>query len=152
MTYPDRYDLLVILAGNKSARHVIAHELDRRGWSRSLAVTGKQESIDVPHEASERVLLAPTSASTYQDARSVKNLVLRNSCHTVLVITSAYQVDRARLTLRRALRNVTVTVDILAWEPVTGARAPSQQPTWRALARQASELCKLAYYLARRRA
>lgn len=147
MSVPGRYDLLVILAGDKPARHPVAVELLRRGWARYVAVTGEHEWIDPAPDLAGRILPAPASTSTYQDALAARALVQQHRFTTLLVVTAAYQADRARLAFRRALVDLPVTVDVLTWEP-----ASPSSPAWRALRQQLTEVGKLAYYLARRRA
>ncbi len=147
MSFPGRYDLLVILAGDKPARHPAAVELLRRGWARYVAVTGEHEWIEPAPDLASRILLAPASKSTHQDALATRALVHQHRFTTLLVVTAAYQADRARLAFRRALVDLPVTIDVLTWE---AANCPS--PAWRVLRRQLTEVGKLAYYLARRRA
>lgn len=151
MSLPDRYDLLVILAGDKPARHPAAVDLARRGWARLVAVTGEHEWIDPIPELAGRILPAPPSTSTYHDALAIRALVDQHGFTTVLVTTSTTQAERARLTLTRVFAGLPVTVDVLA---ITRANPPGPRAPLaaRGLARQLSELVKLAYYRARRRA
>ena len=147
MTWPDRYDLLLILAGDKPVRHRAAVELLRRGWADQIVVTGEHEHIETGADGvpAERVLAAPPSRSTAEDARSLRVLVERHRLGSVLVVTSASQVGRARLVFRRLLRDLPVRVDVLAWEAGPGPSA------FRVLRDQSAELLKTGYYALRGR-
>lgn len=151
MNLPDRYDLLVILAGDKHARHPAAVELARRGWAHYLAVTGEHEWIDPIPELAGRILSAPPTTSTYEDAVAIRTLIQRHEFTTVLVATSAPQAERARMALTRVLAGLPVTVDIITMARATppGSAAPSAAAV---MVRLLSELAKLAYYRVRRQA
>ncbi|MGH3926651.1 MAG: YdcF family protein [Egibacteraceae bacterium] len=144
MSVPGRYDLLVILAGDKPARHPVAVELIRRGWARYVAVTGEHEWIDPASDLAGRILPAPASTSTYQDALAARALIAQHRFTSLLVVTAAYQADRARLAFCRVFAELPITIDVLTWESANGT-----PPAWRILRGQLTEFGKLVYYLAR---
>jgi len=147
---PEPYDLIAILAGDKSHRHPPAIELMRRGWARYVAVTGEHEQIEPTAALDGLILTLPTSTSTYEDALSIRILADHRRFSTILVVTSASQCDRARLVIARAFRHTAVTVDLLAWE-VASAREATRTPFLVVLRQYISEACKLVYYRALRR-
>lgn len=148
MNDPGPYDLVAILAGDKPARHRPATELLRRGWGRHITVTGEHEHIDETADLAGRVLSAPPSRSTYEDALSVLALVREHRFRVVLVVTSAVQVPRARLVFGTVLGDLPVTVDILSWEQVSGR---DRSAALRVLRAQLTEALKLFYYMLRGR-
>lgn len=150
MTFPERYDLLVILAGDKPARHPAALELIRRGWADYLTVTGQHEQVDPGPELAVHLLKAPPSRNTYEDALSIKALVKRHGFASVLVLTSAAHATRARLVLRQVLAGLGVRVDIVTWAPVLDGPPGVARPY--GLATPLSEIIKTVGYRIRRRA
>lgn len=150
MTFPTRYDLLVILAGDKPARHPAALDLLHRGWADHLTVTGEHEHVEPDPELAAHILPAAPSRNTYEDALAIRTLVTERRFARVLVLTSASHGARAHLVLRRVLADLSIRVDIMTWEPVIDATAAVAQPN--ATARALAEIVKIIGYRIRRRA
>ncbi len=150
MAFPEPYDLLVILAGNKPDRHPVAVELMRRGWARQVAVTGEHERIDVIPDVEGQTLPPLTSTTTYTDATAIRHAVDRLSLASVLVLTGSYHLPRTRLVLGKVFADSDVVIDVIAWEQISGSggRPPGTRST---LIFQVAEFIKMLYYLARRR-
>lgn len=141
------YDLIAILAGDKAHRHPPARALLALGWADHITVTGEHETVDLAPEMGGRVLVAPPSRSTHEDARAIRSLAEEHGFRRVLVVTAASHVPRARLTIAHELRGRPITADILSWEQVA-------QPSGRArtVSTYIQELIKLIYYALRGRA
>ncbi len=150
MAFPEPYDLLVILAGNKPDRHPVAVELMRRGWARYVAVTGEHERIDVVPDVEGKTLPPLTSTTTYTDVTAIRDAVARFSLASVLVLTGSYHLPRTRLVLGMVFADSDITIDVIAWEQISGSdgRPPGTKST---LIFQAVEFIKTLYYLTRRR-
>lgn len=150
MTFPKRYDVLVILAGDKPTRHPAALDLLRRGWADYLTVTGEREYVEPdPPELAAHILRAAPSRNTYEDALSIKALLIEHRFASVLVLTSVLHGPRAHLVLRRVLSDLPIRVDVMTWEPVIdGTALAPPNITASALA----EIAKTIGYRIRRRA
>ncbi|MGH3752196.1 MAG: YdcF family protein [Pseudonocardiaceae bacterium] len=141
------YDLIAILAGDKAHRHPPARVLLALGWADHITVTGEHETVDLAPETGGRVLVAPPSRSTHEDARAIRSLVEEHGFRRVLVVTAASHVPRARLTIAHEFRGRPIIADILSWEQV--AHPPGRAGT---VSTHIQELIKLIYYALRGRA
>lgn len=150
MTFPKRYDVLVILAGDKPTRHPAALDLVRRGWADYLTVTGEHEHVEPGPDLAAHILPAAPSRNTYEDALSIKALVTEHRFASVLVLTSALHGARAHLVLRRVLSDLPIRVDIMIWEPVIDGTSAVTPPN--TTARALAEIAKTIGYRIRRRA
>ena len=113
-------DLLVVLGGGSHERAHTALGLYRQGMAPAILITGGYgfpdsmmrylESEGIP----SRALLAPVrpSTSTWEDALSIRDIVLRRHARSVLVVTSPYHCRRTRLILRRALSDLDLRISV----------------------------------------
>jgi uncharacterized SAM-binding protein YcdF (DUF218 family) len=116
---PEKSDLLVVLAGATRERVQTGADLYLQGMAPLLTITGDGysssdilllEQYGVPREA---LVIPPNSSrSTYEDALSLRQLILEKKVVSVLVVTSPYHCRRARLILNRVLSGLGVRVTV----------------------------------------
>jgi uncharacterized SAM-binding protein YcdF (DUF218 family) len=166
-------DALVVLAGSSAyvERTQLAAQLFKEGRAPVVLLTNDNEqggwssaeqrnpffveraiaelvAAGVPRPAIE-VLPQPV-ASTYDEARALRNYAAARNLRALLVVTSAYHSRRALWTLRRVFRDSGVSVGL---EPVApGAQTPGPAAWWlhpRGWRSVAGEYVKLIYYRVR---
>lgn len=117
---PVASDLLVILGGGSQERLATGLELYRAGLAPAILVTDgagypdeemrQLEAEGVP----ERCLVPPLrpATSTYEDALSIRQVILRKDLKSILVVTSPYHCRRTRMILQRVLGGLGVKVTV----------------------------------------
>jgi len=167
-------DALVVLAGSSAyvERTRLAAELYRAGRAPVILLTNDNEpsgwsdaeqrnplfveravaeltAAGVPRAQIE--ILSPPVASTYDEARALRDYAARQKLRSLLVVTSAYHSRRALWTLRRVFAGSNVELGL---EPVApGTRETPAPALWwlslRGWSSVAGEYVKLLYYHAR---
>lgn len=117
---PVASDLLVILGGGSEERLLTGLDLYRAGLAPMILITDGAGFPDTEMEHLEeqgvpaRSLVAPLrpATSTYEDALTIRQVVLRKSLNSILVVTSPYHCRRARLILHRVVGGLGVRITV----------------------------------------
>jgi uncharacterized SAM-binding protein YcdF (DUF218 family) len=119
---PKSSELIVVLAGGARERLLTALDLYRGGFAPAIMITDPYGFPDsqmrelVAAGVPERALLVPPLAATttVEDARCIREVVLRKGLRSLLVVTSPYHCRRARLAFSRVLSDLEVRVTVTA--------------------------------------
>jgi len=146
-------EMLVVLGGGSAERARTALELYRAGFAPRIMVTDGSGHPDSAFHFMEqtgiprRALLSPLrpATSTAEDARAIRQVVVRHGIRSVLVVTSPYHCRRVELALRRILADLEVE-----WTVTPSASLYMDANSWW-LSRQGwitvgKEFPKLAWY------
>lgn len=141
---PRHSDLIIVLDGGAAERISRAIELYREGFAPAILVTSSEGFPDaqlrrmVSGGIPSRALLAPMqpSSSTWEDAVTIRQTVLRESVDSILVVTSSFHCRRARLIMERVLADIPVRITL------TQANRLYPWPWWRTVP---PEYLKLAW-------
>lgn len=141
---PQPSDLIVVLDGGAEERVSTAIDLYRAGFAPAIMITSGDGFPDaqvrrmVSSGVPSRALLAPPrpSRSTWEDAVTIRQMVLRNRVGSILVVTSSFHCRRARLILERVLSDIPVRVTL------TQSKSLYPWPWWRTVP---PETIKLAW-------
>lgn len=116
---PIASELMVVLSGASMERTQTALELYRAGMAPEILITGETgPDVDLrfleEHDVPRQSLLLPLqpATSTFEDALSVRQLVLKKGVKSILVVTSPYHCRRARLILSRVLSGLGVRITV----------------------------------------
>jgi len=140
----------------RAPRVVLTDDGQRGGWSREEErnplfverAAGELRARGVP---ADRVEVVPgTVSSTYDEALRLREYSVGRGLRSLLVVTSAYQVRRARWTFERVFEGSGVAVSFEAVPPGDETPPPLtwwlHAEGWRVVA---GEYLKMGYYLAR---
>ena len=113
-------DLLVILGGGSGERILTGLELYRAALAPMILITDGAGFPDEEMRHLEeqgvpaRSLVPPLrpASSTYEDALTIRQVVLRKNLKSILVVTSPYHCRRARLILKRVVGSLGVRVTV----------------------------------------
>ena len=170
---PTHADALVVLAGSstyierthqaaqlfkdgRAPRIILTNDNQESGWSAELqtnpfyvqrAVT-ELKSRGVPEEGIE--IVPETVSSTRDEAARVREYADSRGLHSILVVTSAYQVRRARWTFNQVFAGSGVAISFSGVPP--GEQTPRPLTWWvhrRGWRMVAGEYVKFAYYFIR---
>lgn len=170
---PARADSLVVLAGSatyverthqaaqlfkdgRAPRVILTNDNQHSGWSTELQANPlyveraatELKTLGVPDE---RIEIVPEAvASTRDEAVRLREYATANQLHSMLVVTSAYQVRRARWIFNQIFSGSGVTISFFSVPP--GDQTPQPLTWWlqrRGWRMVAGEYVKLAYYLIR---
>ncbi len=170
---PVRADAMLVLAGsstfNERTRRaaqlfkegsapkiILTNDNQESGWSNELdsnplfvqRAVIELKLFGVPEEKIE-IVPEPVS-STREEAARVREYATNNGLHSILVVTSAYQVRRARWTFDKMFAGSGITVSFASVPP--GDQTPRPLTWWfhrRGWQMVAGEYVKLAYYVVR---
>ncbi|HEY3175484.1 MAG TPA: YdcF family protein [Candidatus Polarisedimenticolia bacterium] len=117
---PVASDLLVVLAGGSGERLATALEVYRAGLAPAILITDGFGFADKDMRylnergVPARSLMAPLrpATSTYEDALTIRQVVLRENLKSILVVTSPYHCRRARLILKRVVGSLGVRITV----------------------------------------
>jgi len=172
-TEPKPADALLVLAGSSSfierthqaaqlfkdrsaPRIILTNDNQESDWSAELQTNplyvqraaSELKSQGVPEEKIE-IISAPVS-STRDEAARVREYATSSGLHSILVVTSAYQMRRARWTFNRIFAGSGVSISFSSVPP--GVQTPRPLTWWlhrRGWRVVAGEYLKLAYYFLR---
>ena len=141
---PRPSDLIVVLDGGAAERTATAIDLYREGFAPVILITSSEGVPDaqmrrmVSGGIPSRALLAPLqpSGSTWEDAVTIRQTVLREKVDSILVVTSSFHCRRARLIMERVLADIPVRITL------TQAKSLYPWPWWRTVP---PEYLKLAW-------
>ena len=170
---PSRADALVVLAGSSAfverthqaaqlfkegcaPKLILTNDNQESGWSAELQTNplyvqraaSELKSRGVPEERIE--IVPATVTSTRDEAALMREYAESNGLRSILVVTSAYQVRRARWTFNQIFAGSSVAVFFSSVPP--GYQKPRPLTWWlqrRGWRMVAGEYVKLAYYLIR---
>jgi uncharacterized SAM-binding protein YcdF (DUF218 family) len=168
---PARADALVVLAGSsafierthqaaqlfkegRAPKLILTNDNQESGWSAELQTNplyvqraaSELKSRGVPEERIE--IVPATVTSTRDEAALMREYAVSTGLRSILVVTSAYQVRRARWTFNQIFAGSGVTVSFSSVPP--GDQTPRPLTWWlhrRGWRMVAGEYVKLAYYL-----
>src|SRR6266550_3807404 len=170
---PTRADALVVLAGSatfiertqqaaqlfkegRAPRIILTNDNQESGWSAALQTNplyvqraaSELKSWGVPDE---RIEIVPEAVSSTRDeAARVREYAANSGLHSILVVTSAYQVRRARWTFNQVFAGSGIFISFSSVPP--GDQTPQPLTWWlhrRGWRMVAGEYVKLAYYFIR---
>ncbi|MDQ5837873.1 MAG: YdcF family protein [Acidobacteriota bacterium] len=145
-----------VFGEGRAPRVVLTNDGQRGGWSREEErnplfverAAGEMRARGVPADKIE--VLPGTVSSTYEEALRLREYAAARGLRTLLVVTSAYQVRRARWTFEKVFAGSGVTVSFEAVPPGDETPPPLtwwlHTQGWRVVA---GEYLKMGYYLAR---
>lgn len=170
---PTRADALVVLAGSstfierthqaaqlfnegRAPKIILTNDNQKSGWSAELQTNplyvqraaSELKSRGVPEERIE--IVPATVSSTRDEAARVREYAANSGLHSILVVTSAYQVRRARWTFNQIFAGGGVVVSFSSVPP--GDQTPRPLTWWlhrRGWRMVAGEYVKFAYYFIR---
>jgi uncharacterized SAM-binding protein YcdF (DUF218 family) len=132
---------------------LLTNDNERGGWSSAEQrnpyfverAVNELTSAGVPRE---RIVVLPQPvASTYDEARELREYATANHLRALLVVTSAYHTRRAMWTLRRVFAGGAIEIGVVPVAP--GAQTPAPALWWlhaRGWQFVAGEYVKLVYY------
>lgn len=170
---PTRADAMLVLAGSSTFKErthraaqlfkegsapkiILTNDNQESGWSAELqtnplfvqrALT-ELKLLGVPEDKIE--IVPETVSSTREEAARVREYATNNGLHSILVVTSAYQVRRARWTFDKMFAGSGISVSFASVPP--GDQTPRPLTWWlhrRGWRMVAGEYVKLAYYFVR---
>jgi uncharacterized SAM-binding protein YcdF (DUF218 family) len=117
---PVASDLMVVLGGGSGERLETGLQLYRAGLAPVILVTSgsgfpDQEMRYLKEQGVPARSLVPPlrpAISTYEDALTIRQVVLRNNLKSILVVTSPYHCRRARLILKRVVGSLGVRITV----------------------------------------
>lgn len=147
-----KVDALVVLSGN-SERIAQAAQLKKAGYANWVILTQAGDAspemdarkMDVP---GEMLLIAPGKVtSTYEEAITVRQLMVTRNLKSCIVVTDLFHTQRARLIFREVLGEAGISVYIY---PVQNHwyRSTSWRQSWDGIQVTFQEYIKLLAYLA----
>ena len=170
---PTHADALVVLAGSstyverthqaaqlfkdgRAPRIILTNDNQKSGWSAEMQTNpfyvqraaSELKSHGVPEERIE--IVPETVSSTRDEAARVHEYAVSSGLHSILVVTSAYQVRRARWTFNQIFAGSGVSLSFSSVPP--GDQTPRPLTWWlhrRGWRMVAGEYVKLAYYFIR---
>jgi uncharacterized SAM-binding protein YcdF (DUF218 family) len=170
---PTRADALVVLAGSstfierthqaaqlfkdgRAPKLILTNDNQQSGWSAEMQTNplyvqlaaSELKSCGVPEERIE--IIPETVSSTRDEAARVREYAASRGLHSILVVTSAYQVRRARWTFNQVFAGSGVSISFSSVPP--GDQTPRPLTWWlhrRGWRMVAGEYVKLAYYFIR---
>lgn len=166
----ERADALVVFSGSAAYRErtrraaelfhagrssliLLTNDNLQSGWSQReernpLFVERARDELLASGVPAEKIVVLPEAvASTYEEARLVRDYARANELHSILFVTSAYHSRRALWTVRRAFAGSDVTVGLDAVP--AGLETPRPLTWWlhaRGWTMVAEEYPKLLYY------
>ncbi len=169
--YPTQADAMLVLAGSSTFKErthqaaqlfkdgrapkiILTNDNQESGWSAELQTNplfvqraaSELKSCGVPEEKIE--IVPETVSSTRDEAVRVREYVASRGLHSILVVTSAYQVRRARWTFAQIFAGSGVSISFSSVPP--GDQTPRPLTWWlhqRGWGLVAGEYVKLPYYL-----
>ncbi len=170
---PTQADTLLVLAGSSTFKErthqaaqlfkegrapkiILTNDNQESGWSVELQTNplyvqraaSELKSVGVPEERIE--IVPETVSSTRDEAARVREYAASSGLHSILVVTSAYQVRRARWTFNKIFAGSGVSISFSSVPP--GDQTPRPLTWWlhrRGWRMVAGEYVKLAYYFIR---
>lgn len=170
---PTQADALVVLAGSstyverthqaaqlfkdgRAPRIILTNDNQKSGWSAEMQANpfyvqraaSELKSRGVPEEKIE--IVPETVSSTRDEAVRVREYAVSSGLHSILVVTSAYQLRRARWTFNQIFAGSVVSLSFSSVPP--GDQTPRPLTWWvhrRGWRLVAGEYVKLAYYFIR---
>jgi len=170
---PTQADALVVLAGSstyverthqaaqlfkdgRAPRIILTNDNQKSGWSAEMQANpfyvqraaSELKSRGVPEEKIE--IVPKTVSSTRDEAVRVREYAASSGLHSILVVTSAYQLRRARWTFNQIFAGSGVSLSFSSVPP--GDQTPRPLTWWvhrRGWRLVAGEYVKLAYYFIR---
>jgi uncharacterized SAM-binding protein YcdF (DUF218 family) len=170
---PAQADAMLVLAGSSTFKErthqaaqlfreglapkiILTNDNQESGWSAELQTNplyvqraaSELKSCGVPEEKIE--VVPETVSSTRDEAARVREYAMSSGLRSLLVVTSAYQVRRARWTFAQVFANSGVLVSFSSVPP--GDQTPRPLTWWlhrRGWRMVAGEYVKLAYYFTR---
>lgn len=145
-----------VFGEGRAPRVILTNDGQRGGWSREEErnplfverAAGELRARGVPPDKIE--VVPGTVSSTYEEAMRLREYAEARGLHTLLVVTSAYQVRRARWTFEKVFEGSGVAVSFEAVPPGDETPPPLtwwlHPQGWRVVA---GEYLKMGYYLAR---
>ncbi len=156
-TFRERTQLAAqLFKGGSAAKIILTNDNQESGWSAELQTNplfvqraaSELKSLGVPEEQIE--IVPDTVSSTREEAARVREYAASRGLQSILVVTSAYQVRRARWTFEKMFAGSGVAVSFAGVPP--GDQTPRPLTWWlhrRGWRMVAGEYVKLAYYLVR---
>jgi uncharacterized SAM-binding protein YcdF (DUF218 family) len=170
---PTRADALVVLAGSstyierthqaaqlfkegRAPKVILTNDNQESGWSAEMQTNplyvqraaSELKLCGVPEEEIE--IVPETVSSTREEAARVREYAASSGLHSILVVTSAYQLRRARWTFNQVFAGSGVSISFSGVPP--GDQTPRPLTWWlhrRGWRMVAGEYVKLAYYFIR---
>src|ERR1044072_7965123 len=123
-----------VFGGGRARRGGLTDEGQRVGWSREeernpLFVERAAEELRARGVPADKIEVVPgTVSSTYEEALRLREYAAARGLRTLLVVTSAYQVRRARWTFEKVFAGSSVAVSFEAVPP--GDETPPPLTWW----------------------
>jgi len=145
-----------LFKGGSAPKIILTNDNQESGWSAELdsnPLFVQRAMIElrlfgVPEEKIE--IVPETVSNTREEAARVRAYATNKGLHSILVVTSAYQVRRARWTFEKMFAGSGITVSFASVPP--GDQTPRPLTWWmhrRGWSMVAGEYVKLAYYFVR---
>lgn len=156
-TYLERtHQAAQLFREGRAPRIILTNDNQESGWSAELQTNplyvqraaSELKSSGVPEEKIE--IVPRTVSSTRDEAARVREYAASSGLHSILVVTSAYQVRRARWTFNQIFAGSGVSISFSSVPP--GNQTPRPLTWWlhrRGWGMVAGEYLKLAYYFIR---